>query len=158
MGACGGDRLGWSPGGCVPVFVWACCRRHRSRGSVIARRAVLLVLARDNYRCVLALPGCLGEATICDHRANRGAGGSKVLDSPSCLIAACALCNGAKEDAHGAVLAELRVRGVRVLKAGTNHATAARCRVTPVLYPDGIMRWLIEDGSLRAVITDRKEG
>jgi hypothetical protein len=144
----------------VPVCVWAYVVPVADRGvaEVIPRGTVVLVLARDNYRCVLALPGCLGEATVADHRANRGAGGSKVLDNPSCLIAACALCNGAKEDAHGSVLVELRVRGVRVLKAGTNHATAARCRVTPVLYPDGVMRWLIEDGTLQAVITDRKEG
>jgi len=113
----------------------------------IPKLVVRVVLARDGGRCVLRLPGCLGVATVADHRANRGAGGSKVLNDPACLIAACELCNGAKEDAHGEHLARLRLFGLRVLKAATNAATVTRCRDTPVTYPDGTVWKLNSDGS-----------
>lgn len=113
----------------------------------IPKPVVRVVLARDGGRCVLRLPGCLGVATVADHRANRGAGGSKVLNDPACLVAACELCNGAKEDAHGPYLARLREYGLRVLKAATNAATVTRCRDTPVTYPDGTVWKLNSDGS-----------
>lgn len=104
------------------------------------------VLARDKGICVLRLPGCSILATCADHRANRGAGGSKVLDAFPVLIAACALCNNAKENAVGATLQELIRRGVRVRKAATNALTARRCREIPVEYPDGMSYWLTVDG------------
>jgi len=104
------------------------------------------VLARDKGICVLRLPGCTLNATVADHRANRGAGGSKVLDAYPVLIAACVLCNNAKENAVGEVLEELKRRGVRILKAATNVQTAKRCRETPVEYPDGTLYWLTLDG------------
>ena len=103
------------------------------------------LIARDKV-CVINLPGCSGRAETLDHRANRGSGGSKVLNAAYCLIGACKWCNGAKENATGDVLAELKRRGVRVEKAGTNQATAQRCYVTPVVYPDGVSRWLTTDG------------
>lgn len=105
------------------------------------------VLDRDKGVCVLQLPGCLGEATVADHRANRGAGGSKVLNDPACLVAACVLCNGAKEDTYGEHLARLRLFGLRVWKAATNAATVVRCRETPVTYPDGTVWKLNSDGT-----------
>ena len=113
----------------------------------IPKPIVAKILERDNYSCVLNLPGCLGEATVADHRANRGAGGSKQLNNPACLIAACVLCNGAKEEAHGEYLARLRVFGLRVLKAATNYETVHRCIDTPVTYPDGSTYKLNSDGT-----------
>ena len=103
------------------------------------------LIDRDKV-CVINLPGCSGRAETLDHRANRGSGGSKVLNAAYCLIGACRWCNGAKENVTGAVLAELIRRGVRVEKAATNLATALRCHVTPVEYPDGVLRWLTADG------------
>lgn len=108
-----------------------------------------LVLARDNHNCQLGLPGCLGLATEADHRANRGMGGSDVLNGPECLIAACGLCNGAKEDATGGMLEQLLDRGVRVLKAATNAKTRERCEMTPVAYLDGRVCQLRTDGTLK---------
>lgn len=105
------------------------------------------VIARDGGVCLLQLPDCLRVATVADHRANRGAGGSKILNDPACLIAACVLCNGAKEDAYGEYLARLRMFGLRVWKAATNAATLARCRDTPVVYPDGTTWKLNSDGT-----------
>lgn len=109
------------------------------------------VLARDKGLCVLRLPGCTLRATLADHRANRGSGGSKVLDAIENLIAACVLCNGAKEDADETLRAELIARGVRVEKHSTNAKTLVRCRATPVRYPDGVERWLTEYGTAEVV-------
>ena len=103
----------------------------------IPRKVVAAVLARDNHRCVIAGPHCTGVATLADHRANRGAGGSKVLDIPENLIAACALDNSHKEDADGPYRAQLVARGIRVQKRATNAQTAERCASVPVLYSDG---------------------
>jgi len=103
----------------------------------IPRKVVAAVLARDNHRCVIAGPHCTGLATVGDHRANRGAGGSKALDIPENLIAACALDNSHKEDADGPYRAQLVARGIRVQKRATNAQTAGRCASVPVLYHDG---------------------
>lgn len=108
-----------------------------------------LVLARDGGVCVLQLAGCSHWATVADHRANRGAGGSKVLNRPSNLIAACTGCNGAKEDSHGPVRAALVERGVRVVQDSTNAKTAARALAVPVEYPDGSVWWLDDEGGKR---------
>lgn len=104
------------------------------------------VIARDGGRCVLNLKGCRGVATTADHRANRGAGGSVILNGYACLIAACEPCNGAKEDAHGQTRDDLIARGLRVEKDSTNEKTLARCQTTPVTYPDGSVRWLDDEG------------
>jgi len=103
----------------------------------VSKRTKLGVLARDNHMCVIAGLNCVGVATVVDHRANRGAGGSVVLDSPENLISACPLCNGGKEDADGPYRAELVARGIRVPKRATNAQTVTRAAVTPVLYADG---------------------
>lgn len=101
------------------------------------------ILIRDGFFCLLALPGCQGEATTLDHRANRGAGGSAVLNHPACLVAACWACNGAKADAPSLVLLELEERGLWVRKAATNEDTLRRCIETPVEYLDGTRCYLI---------------
>lgn len=90
--------------------------------------------------CLLALPGCTGEAQTTDHRANRGMGGSTILDDPCNLIPACTLCNGAKADAHQMVLNGLERRGLYVRPAATHAKTLERVRTTPVETLDG-ERW-----------------
>ena len=110
---------------------------------MIPKKLVAQVLERDGGRCVIAGPACLGEATVADHRANRGAGGSTVLNDMRCLIAACGLCNSFKADASRWDRDELVRRGVIVLKAATNHETVRRCQMTAVEYPDGAVWWLL---------------
>lgn len=66
-------------------------RRHRK-----ARAAVL---ARDGYRCMIAIPGewpawggmrrCLGRATCVHHTRGKGVTG----DDPAFMVAACQPCN-----------------------------------------------------------------
>lgn len=107
------------------------------------------VIGRDDGLCMLRIsPDCLGEATCADHRANRGMGGAgQRLNLPSCLVAACGICNGAKAD--GAAQDELLRRGVSVLPAATHEKTAGRCLATPVEYPDGSVWWLDDEGGKR---------
>lgn len=112
----------------------------------VSRRITKAVLERDDHQCVIGGPGCLGAATEPDHRANRGAGGSTVLDDPCALIAACGVCNGWKTTVHGADRRRLIDRGVIVEKAATNASTLTRCTLTPVIYPDGTTYWLTRDG------------
>ena len=112
----------------------------------IPARMTRAVLDRDDHLCVIAGPGCLGTATEADHRANRGAGGSTVLDDPCVLVAACGICNGRKATVHGAERQRLIDRGVIVEKAATNASTLTRCTLTPVIYPDGTTYWLTRDG------------
>jgi 5-methylcytosine-specific restriction endonuclease McrA len=107
---------------------------------------VRVVLKRDGYQCVIAGDQCLGEASTADHRANRGNGGSKVLNDPRALIAACGICNGLKEDSSGQEREELIRRGVKVQKAATNAQTLVLCQYTPVEYPDGAVWFLTTDG------------
>lgn len=101
------------------------------------------VIDRDGGFCLLALPGCTGEAQTTDHRANRGMGGSTVLDDPVNLIAACTLCNGAKADGHGIVLNDLIDRGLYVRPDATHAKTLERARTTPVTYLDGEQFFLL---------------
>lgn len=115
------------------------------------------LIARDLI-CVIALPGCSGRAETLDHRANRGSGGSQVLNAPYCLVGACRFCNGAKEDADGQARRALIARGVRVVKRATNEQTADRCRDTPVEFPDGSWWRLLADGTREPVhVTDAIE-
>ena len=113
---------------------------------MIPRKLVAQVLERDGGTCVIAGPACLGEATVADHRAPRGQGGSKVLNDMRCLIAACGLCNGWREDSSRWDRDELVRRGVIVLKAATNHETVRRCELKEVHYPDGQVLFLTRDG------------
>ena len=95
------------------------------------------VIERDGGFCLIAFPNCQGEATTADHRANRGGGGSQILDHGANLIAACGICNGEKENARGIVRLDLIERGLRVEKASTNEETLVRAQRTPVLSLDG---------------------
>lgn len=113
------------------------------------------VIERDGGYCLLALPGCLGEATTADHRANRGAGGAPraTLDDPANLIAACVICNGEKENATGQLRLSLIARGLRVEKASTNAKTLERVKATPVEYLDG-ERYLLVSARERIHVDD----
>lgn len=113
------------------------------------------VIARDGGFCLLALPGCEGEATTTDHRANRGSGGSRVLNDPRCLVAACWKCNGAKADAGAIVLMELEERGLYVRKDSTNAKTLERCIATPVEYLDGEQHYLVSATERRHISEGR---
>ena len=132
--------------------------RPRAKRDPNPKRSVKsLVYERDGNRCVINGPRCTGVATCTDHRAGRGAGGSRELNTAACLVAACELCNGFKEDATGYQRDALEARGLRVLKAATNEKTAARCRETPVLYPDGQLYRLDDDGRRTPVTETREE-
>lgn len=109
------------------------------------------IITRDGGFCLMALPGCLGEAQTAHHRANRGSGGSPVLDHPANLCAVCSPCNSAAEDANGLVRFDLIERGLRVEKAATNEATLRRAIETPVEFLDGERFYLISATELRHV-------
>lgn len=119
----------------------------------IPKRIVTGVIERDEGWCLLTGPHCLGEATVADHRANRGMGGAKGLDVPENLVAACTVCNGWKETAHSLELIELKRRGLRVLRAATVKETLSRCRNIPVIDLQGRWWFLLPDGG-RELITD----
>lgn len=110
---------------------------------MLSRRLFETIRERDNLFCLMALPGCMGEGNVLHHRANRGAGGSKLLDHPANLVLCCSLCNGAAECAGAIVRMDLIERGLRVEKAATNEATLRRAIETPVEYLDGERRYLI---------------
>jgi 5-methylcytosine-specific restriction endonuclease McrA len=112
--------------------------------TVAVKRAVI---SRDGGFCLLALPGCLGEAQTAHHRANRGSGGSRVLNHPANLVAVCTPCNGAAEDAHAIVRLDLIERGLRVEKAATNEATLTRALNTVVEYLDGERYYLVDENT-----------
>lgn len=114
--------------------------------SGISPRMVELVLERDGEVCQLALNGCTYQATVADHRANRGMGGSPALNSPVNLIAACGVCNGAKEAVSGAEYDRLIAHGLRILRAATTARTLERAAATPVTYRHGDRYILRPDG------------
>lgn len=112
----------------------------------IPKRMVQDVLQRDGWICQLNLDGCLREATVADHRANRGMGGSPKLNNVVNLIAACGVCNGAKESASNVEKLSLEERGLRVLHARTADGTVQRAAETPVKYRHGDWYKLRPDG------------
>lgn len=101
------------------------------------------VIERDGGFCLYVLPGCQGEATTTDHRANRGAGGSRTLNHPANLAAICTLCNSAKADAGAIVLMDLEERGLYIRPDSTHEKTLARAKATPVEALDGTFWWLV---------------
>lgn len=114
----------------------------------IPRPMVGIVLDRDNGVCV----HCGGwGASVADHRVNRGAGGSRVLNDPANLVAAHGGCNGSRENATGLVLLDLIERGIKVRPAATHAASLDRARLTPVEYPDGSWWLLASDGTRERV-------
>lgn len=99
-----------------------------------------LVIARDGG-CVRAAAGeCFGRV-VCNHRANRGMGGSRQLNRPSNLVAACFFCNGWFED-HPE---EARAAGWKLRR--TDDPT-----MVAVKYPDG-RRWLLDDEGGRILLS-----
>lgn len=121
--------------------------------SRIPAKTVALVIQRDGGLCMLRISkACTGVADCADHRANRGSGGAgQRLNQPSNLIAACSFCNGAKEDSHGGVRADLERRGLRLRSDSTHLKTALRAVVMPVMYPDGREYYLLDDGTREEV-------
>ena len=120
---------------------------------MIPRKLVRNVLTRDGGLCMIGLPGCTRVATAADHRANRGAGGSSILNDSRGLIGACYRCNGLKADAHGDRLEQLRRRGIYVRKLGTNEATLAVLADIPVQDTYGDW-WLLRADGTRVGIVD----
>lgn len=119
--------------------------RGLSHPTVAVKRAVI---ARDGGFCLAALHNCQGEATTAHHRANRGAGGSRVLNHGGNLVAICGQCNSDAEDAGAITRMDLIERGLRVEKAATNAATLTRALTTPVTDLEG-RRWLLIDEHTR---------
>ncbi|MDR7113910.1 hypothetical protein J2X03_003812 [Microbacterium trichothecenolyticum] len=112
----------------------------------------LRIIARDGGICMLALPGCLGYAQTADHRANRGQGGAgDVLDHGGNLIAACSLCNNAKENATGPARAALIARGITIRPDSTHRKTLLRALDTDVVAPDG-RRFRLIDHDTRELV------
>ena len=116
---------------------------------VTVKRAVI---ERDGGFCLYVLPGCQGEASTTDHRANRQAGGSRVLNHPGNLAAICWACNTAKADAHALTLLDLEERGLWVRAGATHAATLQRVLETPVMDLEG-RRWLLIDEHTRKEIS-----
>lgn len=121
--------------------------------SAIPKKTVALVIQRDGGFCMLRIsPDCMGVATCADHRANRGSGGAgQRLNQPSNLIAACGICNGAKEEADMGLRLDLEKRGLRLPAHSTHKMSALRALVVPVLYPDGIEYHLLDNGTRKEV-------
>lgn len=103
------------------------------------------VIERDGGFCLLALNRCEGEATTTDHRANRGSGGSRLLNHPANLIAACVICNGDKADARGIVIIDLEDRGLYIRPDATHEKTLRRALTTPVVDLQGRWWFLIDE-------------
>lgn len=117
----------------------------------VSKGTKMLMMRRDNHSCQIGLPCCVGYASGPDHRAGRGAGGSKVLNELSNLIAACWPCNSLKETLHGEARKELVVRGVIIAFAGTNEKTAAKALVTPFIDRSGVA-WLLDNDGGKTVM------
>ena len=115
------------------------------------------VIRRDNGLCVLRLDGCTGEAQTTDHRANRGSGGSRILNDPANLIGACTSCNGLKADSSGYVRIGLIRRGILVIPSSTHEKTLTRAKETPVIYPDGVSYRLIDTSTREPWVTTKEE-
>lgn len=124
---------------------------------MIPRKTFEQIRERDRHFCLLALPGCLGEGGVPDHRANRGMGGSDILDDPRNLILACSICNGRKADAHAMTLLQLEMRGLYIRRAATNHKTLQRAIDTPVEYLDGESYYLVSATERRHISLGRPE-
>lgn len=109
----------------------------------LPRKLFEQIKERDGHFCLLALSNCLGEGGVLDHRANRGMGGSKILNHPALLVLACSQCNGDKADAHALTLMNLEERGLWVRPAATHEATLRRAIETPVEALDGRRFYLL---------------
>lgn len=122
---------------------------------MIRPKVMAALKVRDKGFCLMALPGCLGEGNVPHHRANRGSGGSKVLDHPANLVLVCSLCNGAAEDAGSLLRLDLIERGLRVEKMATNAQTLERVKQTPVTCLEG-ESWFLIDENTRTHESERR--
>lgn len=113
---------------------------------MIPKRLSELVLSRDGHVCQLNLIGCTYVATVADHRANRGMGGSPKLNNAVNLIAACQMCNGLKETLTGEALNDVKRRGLRLVHASTPEQTLEYAGDTPVKYRTGDWYYLDTTG------------
>lgn len=114
----------------------------------LPRKLFEQIKERDGHFCLLALSNCLGEGGVLDHRANRGMGGSKILNHPALLVLACSQCNGDKADAGAIVLHDLEERGLYIRPGATHAATLQRAIATPVMDLAGEL-WLLIDEHTR---------
>lgn len=115
-------------------------------------RIINAVKERDGGLCVLGLDDCWTVATCTDHRANRGMGGSKTLNHPSNLIAACSRCNHLKAIATGNTRQQLIDRGLIIRPAATDIDTLTRAFTTPIITPTGEAYLLLDEHT--RVLTD----
>ncbi len=105
---------------------------------------VRAVTVRDGKVC--AMCGGTGDTLVPHHRANRGMGGSKLLDRVSNVVWLCSVENGLIES-DAAWAAEARARGVKI----SRHSTPSR---EPILHA-GFGGWVLlsDDGAAVAVDT-----
>lgn len=96
-----------------------------------------LIKARDNG-CVWHGLACDQDTLVPQHRSGRGMGGSRLKNKLSNGVALCSLTNGLIES-DPALADEARRRGIKV----SLHADPA---VIPLIYPDGHLYWLGDDG------------
>lgn len=108
---------------------------------MIPKKVKDAVLDRDSHRCVLRSFGCLGAATVADHRVGRGMGGNPRLDVPVNLVAACAVCNGLKES-DAQFRRECTRAGIHIARSQSTIIDLERAARIPVRYPDGSW-WLL---------------
>jgi hypothetical protein len=73
-------------------------------------------------------------------------GGSRILNNTVNLIAACSLCNGAKETLTGDALNDIKRRGLRLAHAGTPQQTLQYAAETSVQYRNGDWYYLDTTG------------
>lgn len=119
--------------------------RRPQRRTGPSPKVVALVEARDGGVCVVGVT-ChgLAGAEVTHHRLNRGIGGSSnaEINMPSNLLAACSDCNLFLESSTSR---EFYENGWKV-----RHGHLKSSDV-PVLYPDGNMYYLDDDGRRKSV-------
>lgn len=123
---------------------------------MIPKKTTALVLRRDHDLCVIQGSHCTYHATSAHHRANRGSGGSTILDDPANLVATCVLCNGDLEDCTGDDRLAYIHRGLRLPKRATNEQTLHLARAVPVMWPDGSW-WVLGPTRVRILRSEALE-
>jgi len=109
-------------------------------------KQVRAIRERDGNVC--AWTGVESDRLVPQHRANRGMGGSRKANRLSNGLLLDSLINGQIE-ADAGMAAEARRRGIKI----SLHADP---RLVPVLYPDGLFYWLLDDGTRIPVGEDVK--
>jgi 5-methylcytosine-specific restriction endonuclease McrA len=84
------------------VQPWAGSQRSASTGTAAWKRLRAAVLARDNYRCQLRLPGCIVSANECDHiRPFHEFADPKQADTMDNCRAVCHVCHAKRSGQQG---------------------------------------------------------